>query len=468
MSVPIPIPIPIVIICYNNYKYVDNTVNQILQINKEYFNAILIVDNCSTCEKTINYLKKSTCKVIFNEKNNGPWINTDTNTHVYNILPDKFILTDPDLELNKNIPNNFIEILSLLSDKYDCKKIGLALDISDFDKMYHDILLFGQNIYVWEIRHWYNKIANDYYELYNAEIDTTFCLINKKSSSTLNIRVAGNFTTKHLPWYIDNKVYNVYDNYIMSTQTNQQISNIAKVILPYIERTYVKIHKNDELFFIQNKEDDMNLDFWKNNYPTCEKESFTIFDKYLNKDKVFIDIGGWIGATTMYGARKSKHVYSIEADQKSLLDVRNNCKNNCDNNYTIIHSAIYNLDNIIVKFGKNLFLHDSKMNDGNSHIYLDEETSNDYHMIKTVTIINLLATYNINPYEISLINVDIEGGEEHILYDLYNIHKLFNIPVYISFHYDWWKDKNLERFVFLSETQRENIITDPFTKILFG
>jgi len=305
------VPIPIVIISYNNYKYVDNTVKQIFKINKEYINTILIIDNCSTCEKTIDYLKKSTCKVIFNEKNNGPWVNADTNAHVYNILPDKFILTDPDLELNKNIPNNFIEILSLLSDKYDCKKIGLALDISDFDKMYHDILLFGQNIYDWEIRHWYNKIANDYYELYNAEIDTTFCLINKKSSSTLNIRVAGNFTTKHLPWYIDNKVYNVYDSYIMSTQTNQQISNIAKVIVPYVERTYVKINKNYELFFIQNKEDNMNLDFWKNEYPTWEKETFTIFDKYLNKDKLFIDIGGWIGATTMYGARKSKHVYSI-------------------------------------------------------------------------------------------------------------------------------------------------------------
>ena len=33
------------------------------------------------------------------------------NSNIYNSLPDKFILTDPDLQFNENLPNNFIEIL---------------------------------------------------------------------------------------------------------------------------------------------------------------------------------------------------------------------------------------------------------------------------------------------------------------------------------------------------------------------
>jgi GT2 family glycosyltransferase len=33
--------IPIIIISYNNYKYIKNTLNQILKINKEYYKSIL-------------------------------------------------------------------------------------------------------------------------------------------------------------------------------------------------------------------------------------------------------------------------------------------------------------------------------------------------------------------------------------------------------------------------------------------
>ena len=35
--------VPIIVICYNNYKYVDNTLKQILKINKEYYKNIQIL-----------------------------------------------------------------------------------------------------------------------------------------------------------------------------------------------------------------------------------------------------------------------------------------------------------------------------------------------------------------------------------------------------------------------------------------
>ena len=76
------------------------------------------------------------------------------------------------------------------------------------------------------------------------------------------------------------------------------------------------------------------------------KNTFEVFDKYLSKDKIFIDIGGWIGTTTMYGSRKSKHVYSIDADNISLNDMETNMKTNCANNYTLINKAIFNIDNM--------------------------------------------------------------------------------------------------------------------------
>ena len=110
--------IPIVIICYNNYKYVKNTLDQIKKINLAYYKNIIIMDNCSTCTDTIHFLKNINIdvdvnvKVIYMKANISPRVSKDINQNIYNILPDKFILTDPDLKLNKNIPNNFIEILN--------------------------------------------------------------------------------------------------------------------------------------------------------------------------------------------------------------------------------------------------------------------------------------------------------------------------------------------------------------------
>jgi FkbM family methyltransferase len=461
--------IPIIVICYNNYLYVKNTLEQILKINKEYYKNIQILNNKSTCLNTIQFLDNVDVKVIHNVANNGPWVTPINNTHIYNSLPNKFILTDPDLKFDENIPNNFIEILSHLSDKYETVKIGLALNISDCEQFYkYNTYMNSQSIYDWELQFWENKIYNDEYELYNALIDTTFCLINKNNvSKDYSIRIAGNFTAKHLPWYINNEIYNVYDNYMHYIINIHNFSMTSSQIITYIENKYLKIYKNNELFFIENNENDQNLSFWKNIYNKWEDDTFEIFDKCLSTDKIFIDIGGWIGTTAMYGSRKSKHVYSIEADNGSFNDMMINLKTNCKNNYTLINKAIYNIDNIKIKFGKNIHLENSKLNDSTSHIYSADENTNDYYLAETITIEHIIKEYQINISEISLIKVDIEGGEENILNELYDMHIKYNTPLYISFHHTWWKDKNLDRFTFLSSDVKNKIIQNPFTYIFF-
>jgi FkbM family methyltransferase len=469
--------IPIVIICYNNYRYVQNTLSQLLNINKEYYKNIIIINNNSTCLKTIEYLNNIDVRVINNKENLGPWITNTNNKHIYDILPEKFILTDPDLKFNKNIPKNFIEILANLSDKYKTSKIGFALDISDHENFFatkytHDEL----SIYEWEKSFYELKIADDEYELYEADIDTTFCLINKKNiyinkynileDYNLKIRVGGNFTAKHIPWYIDNEIYNVYDNYINNINTTS-ISSISKIISTYIENKYLLIYKNKELFLIENNLNNPNLSFWKDIYYGWKNDTFEVIDKYLSKDKVFIDIGGWIAATSMYVSRKSKHVYTIEADNLAFNDMKNNLKTNCENNYTIINKAIYDIDNKKVNFGKNFNYTTSRMNDSRSLIYPDGVISDEYYIVETITLETIIKNYDINIANISLINVDIVGGEENILDHLFDIHIKFDIPLYIHFHYCCWNDKNLDRFSFLSEQNKKDIIANPFISIFF-
>tara|TARA_Y100000590_G_scaffold59177_1_gene62757 strand:+ start:3690 stop:5090 length:1401 start_codon:yes stop_codon:yes gene_type:complete len=428
--------VPIIIISFNNYKYVQNTITQLEKVNPIILKDIIIMDNNSSDPSTINYLNTTKYKVVRNSENKGPWI--ENYKDFYNSLPNQFIITDPDLEFNKDLPKNFIQILLNLSDKFKCHKIGFALNINDFDQMYSSIYYNNSNIYDWEKQFWNIKIDDPNYELYNAEIDTTFCLINKRAShkSSKRIRIAGNFTAKHLPWYKNNSFYNAYEKYIYGTNS---YSTISKLFLTHIYNDFIITSKNNEKFLIE-KSISENSDFWKNIYPSWESDTFQVFDRFLNKKKIFIDIGAWIGTTSMYGSRKSKHVYSVEADNLSIKDLSLNLSNNCiDNNYTLINKAIFNQD---------------------------ESLSNSIK-VKTITINSIINRYKINPNDISLIKVDIEGGEENIFNDLQNLNSRYKIPIYISMYYKWWKNKNLDRFSFLTQEHKNNIKNNPFVNLLF-
>lgn len=439
--------IPIVIICYNNYRYVENTLSQILRINKEYYKNIIILNNASTCEDTIEYLRKlassdgsgSVVSIINNIGNFGPWIAADNNSHIYNVLPNKFVLTDPDLKLNENIPSNFVDILATLSDKYRTTKIGLALDITEHHKFYQTAeYMANLSIYDWEKRFWIDRIEDAEYVLYKADIDTTFCLINKDNvaanaasasanaaNAYLQIRVAGNFTAKHIPWYIDNEVYNIYDNYSACINTTH-ISTIARIVKPFVEDNYLRIYKNGELFLIKNSD---VSPFWRDVYGGWDNEMFDVFDRYLSKDKVFIDIGDWITPTSLYATRKSKYVYGIEYSDSEAADTSftSIMKDNCANNYKRAAGA----------------------------------ASADIETLIKDAIAATAAT------AISLIRLDIDGKEEDMLSDLYNIHIKYGATLFIKFNYSKWKDKNIDRFQFLTQKAKDIIKAYSSCYILF-
>ncbi len=466
----IMISIPIIIICYNNHKYVEHTIQQLLRVNIALSQDIFILDNNSTEKKTIEYLSMSPYKVYYNRKNRGPWVCPWNNRELFNLMPKKFIVTDPDLEFHPDLPHNFVEILSELSDTYLSWKIGFALDISDTDMMFDGTYVKDRNgqentIKEWESQFWKRRIEESTYELYYADIDTTFSMINKEGYKP-SIRIAGNFTAKHIPWYKKNKIYNTYEVYVRSLDSNG-VSTISQRMVSSIEEKYYKIIKKNTFFLIEKNDSDPNISFWKDIYGDWERETFDVFDYFLDPKKVFLDIGGWIGTTCMYASRNSKHVYAVEADKKSAIDLEKNCSINCDN-YTVIHNAIYNIDDIEISFGKNTHLQDSKLNDSTSQIQHSEcALSEGVYQIKTITLSKIIEKYKIDPTNISLIKVDIEGGEEHILEDLYHFHKTYHVPIYISFHYSWWKNMDLYRFSFLTDEQKKQIIQNPFISLVF-
>lgn len=428
--------VPIVIICYNNYKYVKNTVSEIHRVNPEYVQFIRIMDNNSTCKDTVTYLQTANIHVIWNKRNDGPWINQDINSDVFNSLPEKFIMTDPDLGFNQNLPSNFIEIMMDLSERYNCSKIGFALDISDFDKMYDGLYQYGKTIKEWESQFWNNKINHDNYELYNAAIDTTFCMCNKKYLNWgLNIRIAGNFTAKHLPFYKKSIIFNEYETY-MSIKKSTYISTVSSIINLYFDNNFSNFTMFNECFLLEKNVIDDNF-----NWEKIQQNSLEILET-PNKNSIVIDIGAGIGLKTMFLSRKAKHVYSVEHNNKYFKQLTRNCEINCENNYTLINKFICNKND--------------------SEIDIDDSLN----IINSITLKGIIENYNINIEEISLININIGGKEENILEELLLIKSQLNTRLIIQFDYNLWENKNIDRFLLLDSIHKQQILNEPCCTII--
>jgi hypothetical protein len=200
--------IPIFIPSFNNPTYVDNMVRQ---LRARGLHNLTIVDNRSTSETMIDYLKSasSSLNVDVLAQNFGP-------RHLYRAeerrarLPNLFCVTDPDLELNSDLPEDFLDELIACTERFAVGKAGFSLDISDPAALRDDVMTIGgrpYKIWEWEAQFWKNRLGftSDGAPIYRASIDTTFALYNKRFyHNRLHfraVRVAGNYTCKHLPWY---------------------------------------------------------------------------------------------------------------------------------------------------------------------------------------------------------------------------------------------------------------------------
>lgn len=220
--------IPVVVICWNNYFFVKNFVNQL----KRYKNPIILLDNNSNYQPLLDYYKDikkelgERIEIRLLEENYGHLVYMT----LKDTLPDIYILSDPDLELNQNMPENFAEILLNISNSHKIYKVGAALSLDDADDFipcanYNH----GKNIRDWESKFWTNRISNDEYELYSADTDTTFCLVNNNYYSGNeydSIRISGNFKVRHLPWYNDYIKKNISQDEIDNWKKNNKSSSI--------------------------------------------------------------------------------------------------------------------------------------------------------------------------------------------------------------------------------------------------
>lgn len=206
--------VPILVVSYNNGIYVDHCVRQ---LNARSIKPV-IIDNASTDAETLTTLAKITrtekAFVVRSAVNMGA--RAGFQGLVYDILPEVFGYTDPDLLFNQNLPADFIQQLLGVCDYFKCFKAGFALPYqseynltdrrmkSSLGKVipYEKFVTVSQ----WESRFWNKPLKHDWLEIYAAPIDTTFAIYHKKyyqGDFFDAVRVAGNFSALHMPWFPD-------------------------------------------------------------------------------------------------------------------------------------------------------------------------------------------------------------------------------------------------------------------------
>jgi hypothetical protein len=210
--------LPAVIIGYNQVTYIKNMVDQL----KKYTSDIIVIDNHSTFPPLLDYYRDHFHYTLLNMDTNHGYL-VYQNECVQKLVGDIYLLTDPDLQFNCQLPPLFIADLLGISNYFEAGRVGFALSIDSMD-LRTDVHFAGHTIKDWESQFWTQKLDYppcEHMELYSAPIDTTFCLVNKNFSDQHSIRVAGDYTCLHLPWYKDFRTLLEEGEYESYTQNNQ-------------------------------------------------------------------------------------------------------------------------------------------------------------------------------------------------------------------------------------------------------
>jgi hypothetical protein len=231
--------VPIIIPVFNTPTYLKSMIDQ---LEKRGWTNIIICDNGSTYLPMLDLLDKlsDNYHVVMWGKNLGPRIYTE-NKDICSKMPKYFIVTDPDLLLNEQMPTAALSKMRRILETYRVSKVGLAIDIDTPEE--RDRFFNPDKVDDWERIYWTRKIDRlpEIDDLYAAPIDTTFCLYNRDqflleidnvdgrmTCNTSAIRIAGRFTCRHMGWWSEQPLTEEEHEYYKNTHTWSSTENEKK------------------------------------------------------------------------------------------------------------------------------------------------------------------------------------------------------------------------------------------------
>lgn len=157
-----------------------------------------------------------------------------------------------------------------------------------------------------------------------------------------------------------------------------------------------------------------------------ESHTFTIFDRFLDKEYSYIDIGAWIGPTVLYGSQLARNVYAIEPDPVAHAELMENIRLNLPSSKNIrLFQVCIAPESGEIKFGNRKEWGNSR----SSIFFGDQKTA---RKIKGLDFESFIKSNNIE--ECNFIKMDIEGGEYIVIESMKNYLQNNRPTLYLSLH----------------------------------
>jgi FkbM family methyltransferase len=138
-----------------------------------------------------------------------------------------------------------------------------------------------------------------------------------------------------------------------------------------------------------------------------ESDTFAIFDRFLDGEHSYIDIGAWIGPTLLFGSQIARMAYGLEPDPIAYAELEQNVSLNqpISCNVRIVNACIAPQSGEIAL--------GSRGQGGDSTSSLLFARKKTHWTVKAWTFADFIQQNNVS--DCNFIKVDIEGGEYQIL-----------------------------------------------------
>lgn len=160
-----------------------------------------------------------------------------------------------------------------------------------------------------------------------------------------------------------------------------------------------------------------------------EQETLDIVDRFVTDGSTMIDVGSFIAPIAMWAAdRHDARVISVEPDPVALdYAYLNVLSNHLEDRITVVDGAISD-------------------HTGTTHIAPHEfgwgstmtQVSGDGLEVDCWTLPDLFTCHDVDPADVSLVKIDVEGHECVLLEHVAPFLASHNIPLFVSAHEPWW------------------------------
>lgn len=197
------------------------------------------------------------------------------------------------------------------------------------------------------------------------------------------------------------------------------------------------IYKNGKYFTVDSSKL-RSYNFW-NMYMNgiWEHGTLKIFDKFIDKNHSYIDIGSYIGPTVLYGCQLAKHCFAIEPDPIAFQELKNNIELN-DHLKSHITLSRYCISNSIGT--AKLFSPTERLEYGGAGVssLIDLEGYKNFWEVQTTTVQQFIRSFSIT--DCNFIKIDIEGAEFDMIPSMSDYLKNQKPVVLIELHLALVKD----------------------------